>query len=86
MLTLSFSRLVLEDVAKGFDIGGKVFRHERLGFLIIVLSIFRTVISLSSMGQRDSRYTNSLAAGIEICLQRFIAPYKVNDLASPEIN
>lgn len=77
---------MLESVAKGFDIGGKAFRHQRLSFLIVVLSIFRTVISLSSMGQRDSRYTNSLAAGVEICLQRFIAPYKVDDLASPEIN
>ena len=74
---------MLEGVAKGFDIGGKAFRHQRLSFLIVVLSIFRTVISLSSMGHRDSRYTNSLAAGVEICLQRFIAPYKVDDLASP---
>ena len=86
MLTVSCSRLVLKDVAKRFDIDGKVFCHERLGFLIIVLAIFRTVISLSSMRQLDSRYTNSLAAGIEICLQRFIAPYKVDDLPPPEIN
>ncbi len=86
MLTVSCSRLVLKGVAKGFDIGGKAFRHQRLSFLIIVLAIFRTVTRLSSMRQRDSRYTNSLAADIEICLQRFIASYKVYDLASPEIN
>ena len=86
VLTVFCNRLELEDVAKGFDICGKAFRHECLGFLIVVLAIFRAVTSLSSMRQRDSRYTNSLAAGVEICLQRFLAPYKVDDLASPQVN